>query len=216
MSQLIKHPGAGGPFGVPAEQALVAASALDEGRESFSLRSYLDILRRRRWFLLATPVIVAALVALNLTAVTPLYRSTAQLQIEPELRLSQLSALTAPRGGGEQYLKTELTKLASPTLARRVIEQLDLTRNEGFTQPIRQGLFKEGLRVGLDRLKRLLRGKLVPGPAPARSRAAGRRRNRRRWRSGPPVSSPAPSCRPSRDRAASAARAIGSTRGCES
>lgn len=182
MSKLIKHPGTGeSPFGVPAERALVAATPPDE--EIFSLRRYFDVLRRRKWLILASAFVVCGLVALNLTAVTPLYRSTAILQIDPEMRLSPYpDPGMTPNFRAGNRLNTELAKLSSPQLAGTVIEKLELTENREFSQPIRQGFFPEALEAVLGRVKRLLRGgvgaRAEAGPVQMSNRAARSRLRR--------------------------------------
>ncbi len=179
MSKLIKHPGIGeSPFGVPAERALVAASPPAE--EIFSFRRYLDILWRRKWLIFWTAVVVCALVALNLTTVTPLYRSLATIQIDPEMRLSPYPDPSTPRQGiSEEYLNTQLTKLGSPALAGAVIEKLELTKNPDFAQPIRSGFFMEAKDQAIARVKRLLKGQIGSRPDPVPTEMSTRAAQRR-------------------------------------
>ncbi len=154
MSQLIRHPGASGPFGLPAE-SLTAGAPVEE--KTFSVRHYLEILLRRKWLVLLTPIVVAALVAINVTTITPLFRSSVTIQIDPELRLVPYQDVTRYSSlQNYEVLNTELTKLSNPDLVERVVEKLDLASNPAFAQPIRRGFFVDLLGDSKQRLKRLL------------------------------------------------------------
>ncbi len=106
------------------------------------LRKYWDILLRRKWIVLVTTVIavMAGLVVTYNT--TPIYRSTASLQVEePTFRLRGFEREVG-LGGGESYTKarryqkTQEDVLRSRALAERVVDQLGLAA--GRRQPTKR------------------------------------------------------------------------------
>ena len=182
MSQLVKQSEiAQGPFGLPAR---LLTGQVEED-EVFSLRTYLDILRRRKWLVLTTALTVVALTAINLSTLTPLYRSTATLQIDPEdkiLPYGDLGASSTRLANDEVYLNTQIRKLSSSTLARRVVDRLNLAENTRFILPIRGGFFKESRSRGVTAVKRGLKRLLFRQPAAPKKGAMTERELMRRVR----------------------------------
>jgi succinoglycan biosynthesis transport protein ExoP len=98
-----------------------------------SISTYWNILVRNRtiililFLLVFTPAVWAALSA------TPLYTATARIKIEPQNpRVTGLEELLTT-GGQYDYHQTQFTLLRSRPLAARVITELDLEKNETFT-----------------------------------------------------------------------------------
>ncbi|MDH3255723.1 MAG: GumC family protein, partial [Acidobacteriota bacterium] len=107
----------------------------DDGQLGISFDRYLKILLRRKWAFLAVIATVVSLAALEAYTTTPLYESTARLQIDPEeLNVLPYQDFSDP---GQmytsfQYQMTQLEKLRSRELARQVVERLNLAENHDF------------------------------------------------------------------------------------
>lgn len=93
--------------------------------DTLDLRDYLAVLRRRRWIVIQTLLVVFA-VALAVTFVqTPRYESSVQLVIEPTMGAgtdSMLNQLVF----GQRELQTQKELVTSELVAEKVIEALDL------------------------------------------------------------------------------------------
>jgi polysaccharide biosynthesis transport protein len=95
------------------------------------------LLTRRRWTLMLSVLAVLAITLGVSLLPAPLYRSAVLLQIEPDPALEDrpAGAPAAPprateRGAHRDSFETQCTLLQSRTLARRVIDQLDLETSE--------------------------------------------------------------------------------------
>ncbi len=155
MGQLV--PKKENPFGVPA--VIEQPAGLDS--DVFSLRRYLEILQRRWRWVAGMLALVVAGTALQVATITPLYRSTATIQVDPNpANVLPFQDLGQARRGRSQdeALQTEITKLRSSALAEKVVERLDLADNEAFIAPIKSGILREGGESALAVAKRLVRG----------------------------------------------------------
>lgn len=128
------------PPGLPPGQRLPSQSTWSAASEDTDLHRLLSLLWRKKVQIavctLAT--VVAALAATQLT--TPLYRSTALLQVSPSTvnPLPYNDPFEAMRGKGdyESYLRTQEELLKSATIESRVAAYLESASNEIFAQEI--------------------------------------------------------------------------------
>ena len=98
-----------------------------------SLRSYWDILSRRRWEVLACILAVVTLVTIYSFKAKPVYRATARLEIEAETPMIQsFKDLYGNLPTDESFLETQVKVLQSDNLAWHTIEQLKLADNPDF------------------------------------------------------------------------------------
>lgn len=120
------------------------------------------LLKNRKWLILGTALLVTLATAVQLFTVSPLYQSSATLQIDPDtgiitpfkdLRDSNLEFLTT-----EEYLQTQRELLHSETLGLRVIKRLDLRNFPAFTEQPDQGVLLEPLAMSVQALRRLIGG----------------------------------------------------------
>jgi len=146
----------------PAELAQpinVASYAVgtEEGQALF-LREYWDIIVRRRWTILATFLVVVVSVAIATLKQRPVYRAKAIVQIDKEssgvLSFKDLFGLEGWED--ELYLETAYKNLSSRTLARRVIDKLQLDKNPEFagsgeTSPAKAGSKDLNDQIWVDR-----------------------------------------------------------------
>lgn len=117
-----------------------------EEAHALPLREYWDIIVRRRWTIVAAFLVVVVSAAIGTLKQRPVYRAKAIVQIDREapnvLSFKEFFDL----GGMEDefYLETAYKNLTSRTLARRVIDKLQLDKNpefaeEGGRSPARTG-----------------------------------------------------------------------------
>ncbi len=132
-----------------------------ERDDAVSPRKVLQLLRRRKWLILGVAAALLVTAAIQVLTTTPLYRSFATVEIDPE-RPNVLTAESAQepsfgRNAREEYLATQARKLQTRALAERVIAKLDLASEPAFSRPIRKGFFVDQFR-GLAAMARGLFG----------------------------------------------------------
>lgn len=87
----------------------------------------------RKWSILSLVVVVMMLAALITMNMTPIYRATTSLMIDPGAsRTSDLEALSGLPGVGNEYLLTQFELLKERELAERVVKALNLTEHPEF------------------------------------------------------------------------------------
>ncbi|HDD53331.1 MAG TPA: hypothetical protein ENF32_04620, partial [Thermosulfidibacter takaii] len=122
----------------PQDQAL--AQPLPPGygpyyeEEEIDLREYLAVILRRRWTVVAVLLLVVFTTAFFTFRMKPLYKATATLEISP----TQPQVVPFGDEGRvrvieqARYIQSQVEILKSRTLARRVVEALDLEHNPEF------------------------------------------------------------------------------------
>ena len=151
MSNLIKsdqrHP-------VPVEPTKEAQWLPPDDQEGeIDILDYFRVIRKRKWLILAVLVSVFALASIQTFTVTPTYQSIAKLQIDPEnaniLPFENVAGTSQGFLLMEAYLQTQFRILRSRTLARRVIERLNLAEEPVFSENISSGFFSIESLMGL-------------------------------------------------------------------
>ena len=102
-----------------------------------SLQEYLHILLKRKWWVIGTFLTIFIAVALFTFLRTPVYRTTAMLQITQDNPGSQVSLddkLSKLTGSDslEKFQQTQYKILQSESMARRVIQALNLKEHDDF------------------------------------------------------------------------------------
>ncbi len=104
--------------------------------EKNSVREYLRILRRHKWVILATLVVLVTIVTIGTMLTKPVYRAEAKLEIGKEtervMQGQQILAMESANVFNPLFLQTQVDILHSRDLARRVIQKLNLPENEEF------------------------------------------------------------------------------------
>jgi succinoglycan biosynthesis transport protein ExoP len=136
-----KHNGSGGsealaPIDLPSfEQKHLAFSHLAEERSP--LLHYWQVLRKRKWVMLATFAIAFVLSAIATLSETRLYQATSKVAIFPEvpnvLGFKDADSVNFPDEEYEATLETQVAILRSDALAIKVIEAMRLYQNPQFT-----------------------------------------------------------------------------------
>ena len=155
MSQLIHQP----------QHILSSAESLHpnfrtrETEDHVDLRFYYQVPAKRKWLILAIILTVTGLVALQTFTTTPLYQSTARIQIDPEnaniLPYEELYNTPRDFHDSESYLQTQYEVLQSDTLAQRTINKLDLENEPGFDGERNYGVLVDACLAGVGLLSRL-------------------------------------------------------------
>ena len=102
------------------------------------LWDYVHVLLRRRRLLLAVFATIVALATLRTLLTKPVYEATAQLLIEKQNpNVLNFQGVTEERGGAgiDDYYQTQYKLLQSRSLARRVIENLNLLSDPEYGGP---------------------------------------------------------------------------------
>jgi capsular exopolysaccharide synthesis family protein len=106
----------------------------DDLSARFNANELLRVIGRWKWLILGV-FIGATLIAVLITlAMTPIYRATAMIEINPKAAdFTGRSSEVQPQGGDdEQILRTQYGLLRSRALAERVVRSLNLGENAGF------------------------------------------------------------------------------------
>jgi capsular exopolysaccharide synthesis family protein len=135
------------PFRAPRRRALVeqgaselglplAPDARDDGDQDFDLRDAWHVLLKRRWTVLGCTALVTAVALIWALLQTPLYRSTATLQIESSaLRIVNMEGVEAIDASGD-YMSTQIELLKSRAVVLRAVRQLGLVSDEAFQNAV--------------------------------------------------------------------------------
>lgn len=126
------------------------------GRESddrVDLRFYYEVPAKRKWLIIAVILTVTGLVGLQTFTTTPIYKSTARIQIDPEnvniLPYEELYSTPRDFHTSESYLQTQYKVLQSDTLSQRTISHLALDHEPGFDGDRNYGLLIDAFLVGV-------------------------------------------------------------------
>jgi succinoglycan biosynthesis transport protein ExoP len=113
----------------PPEQDTVTSRS--EPRE-WHLQNFLSVLYKRRWVAVTTFLIAGAAVAAYSLTGTPVYEAHAQLLLTDKQSVVTLQGVGNQQNDQKGYLETQYRLLRSRSLARRVIDKLDLWHAAGF------------------------------------------------------------------------------------
>lgn len=114
----------------PAQQAAVFED------DTIDLRHYWEIIVKRKWTVISFFLIIVVAVGMGTLLMTPIYRASLTLQVERgEARVVEIEQVTPNEAPGESrdFYQTQYELLKSRTLARRVIDQLNLAQHPAFT-----------------------------------------------------------------------------------
>lgn len=121
--------------GVPAR--LIDYAHLEEEHQA-RFWDYLQILKKRKWWAIGTFLGIVAAVGLVCLLMTPIYKGVVMLEItedNPAGHLGEKDALAKMMGGseGDKFQATQISILCSRSIARQIIQQLNLLEHPEFT-----------------------------------------------------------------------------------
>ena len=140
MSDLIRHE----PRHLPARPTGSVPARRDEEYiyieegDALDFRKYLHILLKHKWLILAFLVTGVLLARLETSLTTPLYRSSTTIQIDPPSNILPYEEILAINER-LQFDTTQLQILQSRSLARRVVQRLNLAEDPRFNAPVKTG-----------------------------------------------------------------------------
>jgi capsular exopolysaccharide synthesis family protein len=118
----------------------------------------------RKWIIVAVATIAGAATLLQVLTMTPVYRATTKIEIQPDLGrilpYKELSDAAEDFITTETYVQTQKEVLRSRALALRVVERLELDKNAEFSRPRRRGVLIDVPSVFFDWIK----AALLPNP----------------------------------------------------
>lgn len=133
---LQRRPGAPvGPVGgYPAGYPAARYPALEV--EKNSLREYWRIIKRHKWVVISTLIILVAVVTIATYLTRPVYRATVKVEIGKETERvmagPRIMEVETANVFNPLYMQTQVEILQSRDLARRIIQKLNLANNDEF------------------------------------------------------------------------------------
>ena len=120
-----------GPGGYPAYSRYPSIEV-----EKNSLREYWRVVRGHKWLILTTVVVLVTVVTIGTLLMRPVYRAEVKVEIGKEIEKvmpgQQIMNTESANVFNPLFLQTQVDILHSRDLARRVIQQLNLTESEEF------------------------------------------------------------------------------------
>ena len=104
-----------------------ANSSLSMLSNDFDLSYFFEVLRKYRWLVMALTATITAIAALYVSTLTPVYRSTATILVEPQrANVVSIEEIYDIDDTQSEYYQTQIEILKSRELARNTIEALNL------------------------------------------------------------------------------------------
>lgn len=134
--------------------------------EEIHLRDYIRILAKRKWLIISSFIVIFASTALFTFTMEPVFEASAKIVIEKEnpnvVSIQEVLALDA---NDSDYSQTQFEILQSRTVARKVIERLDLANTEEFNPAPKDdaiSVLKQTLRDGLAAISYSIKSLFTP------------------------------------------------------
>lgn len=124
------------PLGMPYGPPPPPGERYDDD-DTIDLRQYWEIIRKRKWTVLAFFAIVVIAVAVGTLLMTPIYRASLTVQIERnEAKVVDIQQVSPVEGSSDtrEFYQTQYELLQSRSLAQRVIAQLRLEEHPAFAR----------------------------------------------------------------------------------
>ncbi len=120
------------------------------------LLDYIRVLRKRKWIVLTCFFVVVLITAIATLTKTPVYRATTKLVIEKKNpNLVSVEEVFALDASSTDYYQTQYEILQSRTIAKGVIESLNLAENKNFNPPPSDDPISRGKRYVINSLKNI-------------------------------------------------------------
>jgi succinoglycan biosynthesis transport protein ExoP len=143
----------GAPVGYPAGYPVGTARYPALEVERNSLREYWRIIKRHKWVVLSTLIILVALVTLATIMTRPVFRATVKVEIGKETERvmagPRIMEVETANVFNPLYMQTQVEILQSRDLARRIIQKLNLAGSEEFQSKAKTPLSENEREVQL-------------------------------------------------------------------
>ena len=128
--------------------------------DSADLRDYIDVVMRRKWLVLTVIVgvfVTTLIVSLN---TQPVFKASGRLELSPqEANITKFEDVTPSQLMTYEYVGTQVKLLQSASLARRVVEKLNLSEHPLFNPALREQESEKGfVRKFKESLKGTVKG----------------------------------------------------------
>lgn len=126
-------------YDMAAERSGIVDVGQDDEDLAVTLQRYLQIFLKHKWLILAVTMLFAALGGLYGLTRTPLYLSTATIQIDLEAKAVIDGAVPVSDGGNTRsadFQRTHYELLRSRAMAERVVSSVGLHEDEDFLKPL--------------------------------------------------------------------------------
>jgi exopolysaccharide transport family protein len=121
----------------------------EKRNEQIDIRDYLRVVLKRKWTVITTFFIIVTTVLIYSFAATPVYRATARLVIDKENpNVVSIQEVMTVDASGMDYYRTQYKIIESRTVARDVIERMNLQESEEFF-PKPKNDFLSDIKVGV-------------------------------------------------------------------
>ncbi|MCF8037810.1 MAG: polysaccharide biosynthesis tyrosine autokinase [Desulfohalobiaceae bacterium] len=119
----------------------------NQHEQEVHLLDYVRVLRKRKWIIVTCFVLVVMVTAYATLTQTPIYRATTKIVIEKKnpnvVSVEEVFAMDAT---STDYYQTQYEILKSRTIARGVVERLDLENSQAFNPPPKDDPVSRGKR----------------------------------------------------------------------
>lgn len=128
---------------LPAAAHAFASPVLDIDAQEFDsfayLRTYWNIINKRRWTIFSLTFVVTLLVAIASFKMTPIYEATVRLDIEADtLQIQSLNDIFRQMPADETFIGTQIQVLEGLSLAERTIQHVGLANDPKWVDAIQQ------------------------------------------------------------------------------
>lgn len=128
---------------------------MEENREEqIDIREYLHVISRRRWTIITTFALIVVSTAIFTFTAPPVYEATTRLIIEKENpNIVSIQEVMAVDASGTDYYQTQYKIMESRSVARQVIQRLQLDKSEEFFPEPADNLFARFFRTIKDTIR---------------------------------------------------------------
>lgn len=120
--------------------------AVPEFEESVDIRDYIDVVLRRKWLVLTFLVGVFITTLIVSLSMKPVFKANGGLELSPQdAKVTKFEDMVASQLQTREYIQTQVKLLQSSSLARRVVEKLNLAEHPIFNPDAEQKQQKEDL-----------------------------------------------------------------------
>jgi succinoglycan biosynthesis transport protein ExoP len=118
--------------------------------ETKTFQDYIQPFLRQKWLILACVIVVTIPTLIVLVTSRHMYKATATILIEQEkLRVLDVEDVVSSDLSSKDYFETQVMMMASPSIARRVIQDLHLDQSPDFAPEPDDGSFRFNIRQAL-------------------------------------------------------------------
>lgn len=129
-----------------------------------TLTLLLRMLKRRKWLLILTVLIVPLLTWIATLNMTPLFTASADVIVEPQpLNIANIESILVQAPAGSDVIASQIEILSSRALGAQVIERLQLYRLPEFNPALRAPGLMESVGNFVNDLSQRWLGRLFPG-----------------------------------------------------